>query len=198
MELIKVTKNGVSAYELYLYLEVKTQFNHWITRRIHYYNFTEGLDFSPILTKSEGGRPRVDYILSVDMAKELAMVEKTPKGKEVRKYLIEVENKYRQQLLRDSSKLTRRSLTDLIQDTGENERMHGYGFSSYTKMIYKKLGIEYTKQKDFRETLSVEQLKAVEALERMADGYLRLGYDYSQIKEALPDFLIRKQEEIEQ
>lgn len=196
MELIKVNKNGVSAYELHLYLEVTTQYAMWIKRRFTDYGFIEGRDFSPILVITNG-RPITDYILSIDTAKEIAIVEKTEKGREIRKYLIEVESKYRQQIERDSSKITRRGLTDLIQDTGENERMHGHGFSTYTKLIYKKLGIEFTKEKNFRDSLSVEQLKAVEALEKMAEGYLRLGYDYSQIKQALPEFIIQKQKEIE-
>ena len=196
-ELIEVTKNGVSAYELYLYLEVSTKFSMWFSRRVQFYGFTEGSDFVPFLGLTTVGRQREDYILSIDMAKELAMLEKTPKGKEIRKYLIDVENKYRSQLVRDSSKLTRRGFTELLVDSGENERMHGFGIASYTKLIYKKLGIEYIKQNDFRSTLSVDQLKAIEALEKMADGYLQLGYDYNSIKEALPDFIVNKQKEIE-
>jgi len=100
-------------------------------------------------------------------------------------------------LARDASKLTRRGFTDLIQDSGEQERMHGHAYSTYTKLIYKNLGIEYTKEKNFRDTLTPEQLKAVETLEHIAEGYLRLGYDYNQIKSALPKIIIDKQAEIE-
>jgi phage anti-repressor protein len=196
-ELIKVKKNGVSAYTLYQFLEIESNFSTWFKRRVTDYGFKTGLDFIPFLEQSDGGRPREDFILSVDMAKELAMVEKTEKGRMVRKYLIEVENKYKQQLLRDSTKETRRGLTDIIQDSGENERMHGHGFSTYTKLIYKKLGIEYTKQDNFRDSLAPEQLKAVKTLEHLAEGYLRLGYDYSQIKNVLPECITKKQEELD-
>ena len=185
-ELIEMKKNGVSAYTLYEYLEIDSNFSTWFKRRVTDYKFKEGLDFIPFLEQSNGGRPREDFILSVDMAKELAMVEKTEKGRMIRKYLIDVENKYKNQLLRDSSKATRRVLTDIIQDSGENERMHGHAFSTYTKLIYKKLGIEYTKQDNFRSSLLPDQLKAVETLEHIAEGYLRLGFDYSQIKNVLP------------
>lgn len=197
-EIIKVTKNGVSAWDLYTYLGVETKFSMWVKRRFHDYGFVEGKDFVPLLGESTGGRAREDYILSIDTAKEMAIVEKTEKGREIRKYLIAVESAYRKQIERDSSKLTRRGFTDLIQDSGEQERMHGHAYSTYTKMIYKQLGIEYTKEKNFRDTLSPEQLKAVETLEHIAEGYLRLGYTYSQIKDALPSIIVDKQREMQE
>jgi phage anti-repressor protein len=196
-DIITVRKNGVSAWDLYQYLGVNTKFSMWLNRRLNDYGFIEGKDFVPFLGESTGGRPREDYILSIDTAKEIAMVEKTDKGREIRRYLIEVENRFRKQILRDASKLTRRGFTDLIQDSGEQERMHGHAYSTYTKLIYKNLGIEYTKDKNFRDTLSPEQLKAVETLEHIAEGYLRLGYDYSQIKSALPKVILDKQAELE-
>ena len=195
-ELVKVEKNGVSAKELYDFLEINTPFSMWIKRRFFDYGFIEGLDFVTTLLESSGGRPLMDYILSIDTAKEIAMVEKNEKGRQIRKYLIDVENKYKQQLLRDSSKLTRRTLTDIIKDSGENERMRGHAYSNYTKLIYQKLGIEYTKQKNFRDNLTAEQLKAVESLEKLAEAYLRLGYDYSQIKSAIPEFILKKENEL--
>jgi phage anti-repressor protein len=195
-ELIEVKKNGVSAYDLHSFLGVSTQFAMWIKRRFHDYGFTEGKDFSPTLVITNG-RPITDYILSLNTAKEIAVVEKTAKGQEIRRYLIEVENKYRAQIERDSSKLTRRTLTDIIEDSGEAERTHGHAYSLYTKMIYKKLGIEYVKMNNFRDTLNPEQLKLVEAMEKLAEGYLRLGYDYSTIKQALPDCILQKQKELE-
>jgi phage anti-repressor protein len=195
--IIEVKKNGVSALSLYKSLEVKTPFSMWIGRKITDYGFKENVDFVTFLLESGGGRPLTDYILTVDMAKELAIVEKTEKGRLIRKYLIEVENKYKQQLLRDSTKETRRGLTDIIQDSGENERMHGHGFSTYTKLIYKKLGIEYTKQDNFRDSLQPDQLKVVKTLEHLAEGYLRLGYDYAQIKNVLPECITAKQAELD-
>jgi phage anti-repressor protein len=197
-QIIKVQKNGVSAWDLYTFLEVESNFATWIKRRFTDYGFAEGKDFIPFLEQSTGGRPREDYILSIDTAKEIAIVEKTEKGREIRKYLIAVESAYRKQIERDSSKLTRRGFTDLIQDSGEQERMHGHAYSTYTKMIYKHLGIEYTKEKNFRDTLTAEQLKAVETLEHIAEGYLRLGFDYSQIKDALPKMIVDKQKEMQE
>lgn len=195
-KLIKVEKNGVSAYELYSFLGVKTKFQTWFNRRIADFGFVSGDDFVPYLGESTGGRPREDYILSIDMAKELSMVEKTEKGKRVRKYLIDVENAFRNQLVRDSGKLTRRSFTEMIKESDENERMHGFAYPQYTKLIYKKIGITYVKSKNFRDTLTIEQLKALEGMEKLAEGYLRLGYNYQQIKDMMPAIITEKQNEL--
>ena len=90
-ELIKVTEeNGeqlVSARELHKFLESKQDFTHWIKSRIEKYGFIEDEDFTIILTKS-GGRPQSDYILKVDISKEISMVEGNERGSQARKYFI--------------------------------------------------------------------------------------------------------------
>ncbi len=83
----------VDARELHAFLEVKTSFNDWITRRIQDYDFEEEKDFSLFLSKSDGGRPTKEYAISLDMAKELAMVERNEKGKQARQYFIECERR---------------------------------------------------------------------------------------------------------
>jgi len=95
--------NAVDARELHTFLESKTRFSDWIDRKIRKYGFEEGADY--ILLKVElnssepwiGGRPSADYVISLDMAKELAMVESNQKGKQARRYFIEVEKKYREE-----------------------------------------------------------------------------------------------------
>ncbi|MER2551772.1 MAG: antA/AntB antirepressor family protein [Thauera sp.] len=64
--------------------------------RIQEYDFAEGEDFSPVLGKGRGGRPSIDYFLTLDMAKELAMVERSAKGREARRYFIDCECQFRQ------------------------------------------------------------------------------------------------------
>lgn len=103
-ELIKITstENGsqvVSARELHEFLEVKTQFKDWIKRRIDDYEFIENQDFEVSLIfeqNSKGGRPSKEYTLSIDMAKELSMIERSEKGKLARQYFIECEKKLRE------------------------------------------------------------------------------------------------------
>lgn len=88
--------NAVNARQLHEKLGVKTQFKDWMPRRIEEFGFEEGKDFRSILSKSHG-RPSKEYIISIDMAKELAMVENNEQGRKIRRYFIEVEKQYRKQ-----------------------------------------------------------------------------------------------------
>ena len=83
-----------NARDLHATLEVGRDFSNWIKERIEQYGFVEGEDFSPNLAKSRG-RPRTDYHLTLDMAKELAMVENNDKGRMVRRYFIRIEKEAR-------------------------------------------------------------------------------------------------------
>lgn len=97
-ELLKVdTSNAeritVSARDLHKALEVSTDFNHWFTRMCEY-GFESQKDFTTFLSESTGGRPSQDAQITVDMAKEIAMLQRTEKGKEVRKYFIQIEKEW--------------------------------------------------------------------------------------------------------
>ena len=83
--------NSVNSREIYEYLEVGTRYNDWINRAIEKYDFEENLDYSILSTPNPKGQTIIDYIVTLDMAKELCMVSNTPKGKITRKYFIEVE-----------------------------------------------------------------------------------------------------------
>ena len=104
-ELIKrhlQTMNGntvvtVSARELHTFLEVQTRFNDWISTRISEYDFIENKDFVSF-TEKEKGRPSQEYYITLDMAKELAMVERTYIGKLARKYFITCVKRLKQEL----------------------------------------------------------------------------------------------------
>ncbi len=76
-----VTVLSVDARDLYKHLNPGTEFKDWMPRRIEDYDFEEGKDFCSFLGESTGGRPPKEYIVSIDMAKELAMVERTPQGR---------------------------------------------------------------------------------------------------------------------
>ena len=97
-DLIKIEKreevDTVNARELHTFLESKQQFTDWIKKRIEQYDFIENEDyiiFSGIYEKIEKGRgrPSTEYFLTLDMAKELAMVENNSKGKLVRRWFIQ-------------------------------------------------------------------------------------------------------------
>lgn len=89
----------VNARELHSFLEVGKDFTTWIKDRIEKYGFREGEDYSPILVNRSGntpGKPRTEYQLFMDTAKEIAMVENNEKGRMVRRHFIEIEKRYRE------------------------------------------------------------------------------------------------------
>lgn len=75
---------------LHQFLQVITRFNDWIARRIEEYGFIDGEDFYSILSKTKG-RSSKDYHLTLDMAKELSMVENNEQGRQARRYFIAME-----------------------------------------------------------------------------------------------------------
>lgn len=95
-ELIKITTNKegqklVSARELHEGLKIKSRFNDWITNRIKKYGFEENLDYTKILVQCKRGQNEYDFCITVDVAKELCMVENNELGRQFRKYFIEAE-----------------------------------------------------------------------------------------------------------
>ena len=102
-EIVPIYENNkgerlVNARELHEKLENKRKFTDWIKQRIEQYDFVENqefLIFSQNCEKIGRGRPSIEYYLTVDMAKELCMIENNAKGKRLRKYFIEVEKRYR-------------------------------------------------------------------------------------------------------
>lgn len=98
-DLIAITQTDagltVEARELHAFLEVGRDFTSWIKGRIEKYEFEEGSDYTVTLTKT-GERKNVmahQYTLSLEMAKELCMVENNDKGREARRYFIACEKR---------------------------------------------------------------------------------------------------------
>ena len=88
--------NAVNARELWVKLESKQDFSTWIKARIEKYGFLQGVDFvapqkNGTLESMTYGNDRIDYFISLDMAKELSMVENNAQGKSARRYFIECE-----------------------------------------------------------------------------------------------------------
>lgn len=99
--LINVTLNEnhepvISARQLHETLEVKTEYKKWF-KRMTEYGFVENEDFVKVTQKcltSSTGQNMTDHVLKLDMAKEIAMIQRTDKGKEVRTYFIQVEKDF--------------------------------------------------------------------------------------------------------
>ena len=110
-------------------------------------------------------------------------------AKEHQKFLVE----------RAKSIAMRRTLTDVILESGENTRMKGHGYSVYTDLVYKavfginskqlreKLGID--KKDNIRDHLSSEELLKVSKMEKLTSSLLDIGFDYGQVKDFLNEKL---------
>lgn len=199
-ELIQVNykENTTNARDVYDFIyqnrESKTSFSHWFKRAVNKYGFIEEIDFKPFLTESNGGRPIIDYVVTIDMAKELSMVASTGQGKKVRAYFLKCEEIARQHVITRAIGIeTRKTLTDAIQESGENERMHGRGYSNFTRLVYSVTGLTgkyklwkkgelMTQYKTFRECLNPNELKQVELAESLIKPLLELEKEYSDIK----------------
>lgn len=117
MELINISNinvgedliQTVNARDLHTFLGVGKDFSTWIKDRIEMYGFAENVDylvFSPNLGNNQKGRPVKEYHVSLDMAKELSMVDRGEKGKEIRKYFLKCEKIAKESLHRVQSSPT--------------------------------------------------------------------------------------------
>lgn len=121
--LIPITENNgkkaVNARDLHAFLESKRQFQDWIKDRIDKYDFIENQDFQVFhnsMKNPNGGRPTIEYALSISMAKELSMIENNERGKQARKYFIACEENRRE--------LSRKELALMVvQAEEEKERL---------------------------------------------------------------------------
>ena len=104
-----IEQNGIQlidARELHRRLGVQTKFTNWFPRRVEEYRFDEGKDYfteNQLLPKNGqkvSHRPRAEYFLTIDMAKEIAMVERTEVGKKIRNYFIEMEKIAQQSIIK--------------------------------------------------------------------------------------------------
>lgn len=102
-ELIPLTERegaqAVMGRDLHTFLEVGAEYRHWFPRMVDY-GFEEGKDYAVKNDRVRDSlgreRPAVNHIISLDMAKEIAMIQRTEKGKQARQYFIEVEKRHRQ------------------------------------------------------------------------------------------------------
>ncbi len=110
----------VNARSLHVFLKSGKDFSSWIKNRIQQYEFMENKDYIVFTHSGEnpsGGRPMKEYAISIEMAKEISMVERNEKGKEARQYFIQCEKRAKAlptqpiQILNDPAELRRLLLT---------------------------------------------------------------------------------------
>ncbi len=169
-------KRFVNARELHKWLKVGKFFANWIKDRIEKYDFVENLDyFITVANSGNGIRERADgilvdkktgkvipkdYILTIDMAKEIAMLENNELGKKVRKYFIRTEENFKQVMrvalenpkfinqlskdfteTREETKNYRNDFTKSIQKYASDKN-----YGTYTDMLYQFLFAERAKE----------------------------------------------------
>lgn len=115
----------VSARELHEHLKIGTKFTTWF-ERMKEYGFSEGNEFFPKMgeTSQSGGRPQTDYEISVDMAKQICMIQRTPEGKEIRQYLIDLEKAWNtpEQVFARALKMADKTIAKLKDENKSLER----------------------------------------------------------------------------
>jgi phage anti-repressor protein len=237
--------HAVNARELHTYLKSEQKFSTWIQKRISDYGFVEGVDFTKLelsanfkMAESGGGiaeiinsqkneaqlstgcvdfgqQGRIEYAITIDMAKELSMVERNAKGKEARRYFIDVEKSYRREgprelkryvqwlKAREKGKLARKVETDVIQTFIEYATDQGslnarYYYTNLTKGTYQALfflekGGEW---KGLRDHLSTLQLTQLSVSEWVAQKYIAEGMDLHMHYKDIYRYAIAKVEEM--
>ena len=111
----------VNARDLWKFLESKQEFANWIKDRIRKYRFQLGIDFTvdKIINGENKGRfASNEYLITLDMAKELAMVENNERGRQARHYFIEVEKQFR-----NTGNLLEKAVAAMVPVIRENERI---------------------------------------------------------------------------
>ena len=139
MQLISIHKeqtigaeiNSADARELHAFLNSEQEFANWIKNRITQYGFLENQDYI-IKTTYTGRRPRKEYFITLNMAKELCMVENNAKGKEARQYFIKCEQEL--QALKFSHYVNRiADLDALLIDNAKRHKREINGYKSQLK-----------------------------------------------------------------
>lgn len=121
-------RQAVSGRALHEFLGIGRDYTNWF-KDMAGYGFTAGQDFTPISaqTSSAGGRPRQDHILTLDMAKELSMIQRTERGRQARAYFLECEKRVHQapalseeELVHQALQITHRKVQELEAQAAEN------------------------------------------------------------------------------
>jgi phage anti-repressor protein len=229
--LVKIQNNNklqidtINARDLWEYLEVDTRFNDWIKNRIYKYQFVESHDYICLTKKKEtrrndgqkGSAVITEYHISINMAKELSMVENSNLGRAVRLYYIELEKELKEirnnddrqtalwETIRVESKIERKDFTDSIQslvnyaiDMGASDGVKWY-YKHITSALNKALfRIESLQKvhKNLRDEISYIQLSHIITLETILRNRIlemvNMGFEYKTIYENLKELCIQQ------
>lgn len=190
--------------KLYEWLELNpAHYARWIKENITENPYVDEKEFSPFMVKtsSKGGRPTEDYRITASLAKRISMATKSQRGEDARKYFLGceqvlarlAEQKQKTEIERAKGIAVRQALTKAIQQSGENERMHGFAYSSYTDLVYKavfnknakQLKEEYGigKQENLRDMFPQEDIAKIKSVEMVIGGLVDCGWGFNEVKD---------------
>lgn len=201
---LKVDDEGfTTAKKLYAWLELdESHYAKWVRENITENPYVGENEFSPLSAKTseKGGRPTKDYRIHASLAEKIAMVTRSTRGEEARNYFIGceqalkriAEQKRQTELERAKGIAIRQALTKAIQQSGENDRMHGHAYSVYTDIVYKAVFGKSARQlreihgaarrDSLRDFFTEEELSRVEAVERLVSSLIDMGYGYDDVR----------------
>ena len=179
-DLIKITTNDkgqqlVSGRELHEFLGIKTKYKDWFPRMIEY-GFEENIDFIMVAQKRATNNLKnpvttvIDHAISIDMAKEISMIQRTEKGKAARQYFINCEKK-----LKEVKKLTPMELMELQFKALKEQKEK---ISQVENRVYKLEEDMPLFQIDCKEIQALVRKKGIEAL----GGYRSLAYNDNSLR----------------
>lgn len=143
--------NSANAREIFQFLNSEQEYANWIKNRISHYDFIENQDYIIELVYTKG-RPRKEYYVTLDMAKELCMVENNEKGRQARRYFIECEKRLKNLEQEKMQKLA------FHQSLGYKSQLKQQKEKYENKIKALKYDLEKKKQLSFKRKLSEKEL----------------------------------------
>ena len=196
---VRVNKQGeqtVDGRELHAFLQLDTPYAKWFSRMLEY-GFEENVDYITVGQKcpiANGGyQIRINHTITLDMAKELCMIQRNEIGREARRYFIAIEKAYKSYAVaRALSKEARRTLTDEIRDCIPDSPHKRFAYKNFTDLVYKsiygknckqlKTELGLSKDDNLRDVFSKEELEVIETREDLVRTLVKSGYSYNEIK----------------
>ena len=169
--------NSANARELHCFLNSGQDYSDWIKNRISQYGFTENQDYIIQIAYTKG-RPRKEYFITLDMAKELCMVENNERGKQARRYFIECEKELtRLKAIEQTNRIANLEAIQISQAKHHQSVVNGYKaqltkHNEQIKLLKAKLTIAENKAKNI--SSDDELLEKLEWLFKrsLADGVI--------------------------
>ena len=152
-ELIKITYDNdrptVSARELHEFLEIKSKYADWF-KNMAAYGFSENIDYITFSKNLENGGRTIDHQLTIDMAKEICMLQRNDKGKQARQYFIQLEKDWNspEKVMARALRIADEKIRLLSIENSKQKQIIGElkPLADYTDMILKNKGLVTTNQ----------------------------------------------------